>query len=223
MGGIRVEVHEPVSALSTMLLALFDGPKETKPHPIAVDAIAHVRPFLDHLSIAWLKEFAKTDDLVGLYGHAAQLAGPLSFTPRSRQIPAYLRGYEPQRMKELPARLAAFYGDAKLGAFRRARTPEYTLAETDVRDALGGAGIEPFLRDLYGPVKYALVVAPVPTHPRSGGGTWAASPWESFAFLHPPRVAAGSADLVTWSSDPERTRVLAQRELSRALFDDAAL
>ena len=221
MDGIRVEVHEPADVLSTMLLALAGGPREAKPHPITADALEHIRPFRTHPSIAWLKEFASTHDLVGLYGHAAQLAGPVSFAPRSRQVPAYLRGYEPQRMKELPAQLAAFYDDAKIGAFRRAHVAEYTLAEADVRDALDGAAIEAFLRDLYGPIKYALVVAPVPTHPRTGGGTGAASPWESFAFLRPPRVAAASADPVAWSSDPEGTQVLAQHELSHALFDDA--
>jgi hypothetical protein len=221
VGGIRVEVHEPADVLSTMLLALAGGPREAKPHPIAADALEHIRPFRNHPSIAWLREFASTHDLVGLYGHAAQLAGPVSFAPRSRQVPAYLRGYEPQRMKELPARLATFCDDAKIGAFRRAHVAEYTLAEADVRDALDGAAIDAFLRDLYGPVKYALVVAPVPTHPRSGGGTGAASPWESFAFLRPPRVAASSPDPVAWSSDPEGTQVLAQHELSHALFDDA--
>ncbi len=222
MGGIRVEVHESADVLSTMLLALAGGPREAKPHPITAAAIEHVRPFRNHASIAWLKGFASTQDLVGLFGHAAQLAGPVSFAPRSRQVPTYLRGYEPERMKELPARLAAFYEDAKVGAFRRAHVSEYTLAEADVRDALDGAAIESFLRDLYGPVKYALVVAPVPTHPRTGGGTGAANAWESFAFLRPPRVAASSSDPVAWSSDPEGTQVLAQHELSHALFDDAA-
>ncbi|HEV8594843.1 MAG TPA: hypothetical protein VGR51_04865 [Thermoplasmata archaeon] len=221
MGGLSVEIHEPVNVLSTMLLAISGGPKDAKLHPIAGAALAHVRPFLDHPSLAWLKEFYHAQALRELYGHAVQLSGPISFVPRIRLIPAYIAGYEPQRMKELPAKMAAFYDDAKLGTFRRAQNSEYTLAAADMKDALDGAGIETFLAELYGPTKYRLVAVPVPTNPFAGGGVGAASGWESSALLYPPKVDPASADPVSWSLDPQATQVLVQHELSHALFSDA--
>ena len=220
MGGIDVQIHEPANVLSTMLLAITGGPKDSKLHPIAEAALAHVRPFLAHPSLAWLKEFYKAEDLHELYGHAAQLSGPVSFTPRSLLVPAYLANYEPARMKELPAKMAAFYDDAKLGTFRRARNSEYTLAAADVKDTLDSARIESFLAELYGPTKYKFVAAPVPTNPFSGGAMDAMSGWESFAFLFPPRVNPKSEDPVAWSFDPEATQVLVQHELSHALAYD---
>jgi len=221
MGGINVEIHEPANVLSTMLLALTGGPKDAKVHPIATYALEHARPFRSHPSLAWLKEFYRPDGVHGLYGHAAQLAGPVSFAPRSSQLPAYVAAYEPARMKDLPARMAAFYQDAKVGTFRRARNAEYTLAAADVKDVLDGARIEDFLAELYGPVKYKLVAAPVPTHPISGGAVDARSAWESFAFLFPPKVASDSDDPVAWSYDPDATQVLVQHELSHAILADA--
>lgn len=221
MGGISVEIHEPVNVLSTMLLVITEGPKDAKLHPISAAALEAVRPFREHASLAWLREFYKPEALRELYGHAAQLSGPVSFTPRSMLIPADLARYEPQRMKELPARMAAFYGDAKLGTFRRAQNAGYTLAAADVKDAVDSAGIEAFLADLYGPTKYKLVAVPVPTNPFAGGSVGAASGWESFALLFPPAVDPTSADPVAWSLDPGATQILVQHELSHALFSDA--
>jgi len=221
VGGIRVEIHEPANVLSTMLLAIHGAPKGSKVHPIAASAFRHVRPFRDHPSLVWLREFYRPAGAENLYGHAAQLAGPVSFAPRSRTIPESLEAYEPSRMKELPARMAAFYEDAKLGTFRRAHTAPYTLAAADVKDAVVGARIESFLTDLYGPMKDALVVVPVPTHPRSGGGTSATTNSENFAFLAPPRVALGSGSPVAWGRNPQGTQVLVQHELSHALTSDA--
>ena len=221
MDGIRVEIHEPANVLSTMLLAVAGAPADAKPHPIAAYAADHVKPFRSHPSLAWMKEFYRPEGVHALYGHAAQLAGPVSFAPRSPQLPPYLASYEPARMKELPARMAAFYQDAKLGTFRRARNAEYTLAAADVKDVLDGARIEDFLAELYGPVKYKLVAAPVPTHPVSGGAVDARSAWESFAFVFPPKVASDSDDPVAWSYDPDATQVLVQHELSHAILADA--
>lgn len=221
VGGIRVEIHEPANVLSTMLLALGGLPKDSKPHPLAAAAFRHVRPFRDHPSLEWLREFYRPPDLANLYGHAAQLAGPVSFAPRSSAVPPPLDAYEPARMKELPARMAAFYEDAKLGTFRRAHTAPYTLAAADVKDAIKGARIESFLVDLYGLPRYALLVVPVPTHPRSGRGTSATTSWEDIAFLHPPRVALRSASPVAWGLDPRATQVLVQHELSHSLAREA--
>ncbi|HYS72214.1 MAG TPA: hypothetical protein VEM95_07305 [Thermoplasmata archaeon] len=220
MGGISVEIHEPANVLSTMLLTITGPPPDARLHPIAEYALEHTRPFRGHPSLTWLKEFYRQEDVHELYGHLAQLAGPLSFTPRSSQLPAHLASYEPARMKELPARMAAFYDGAKLGTFRRARNGEYTLAAADVKDALDGARIEDFLAELYGPVKYKLVVAPVPTHPVAGGAVDARSAWESFAFLFPPKVPPSSDDPVAWSYDPDATQVLVQHELSHAILAD---
>jgi len=222
VGGIEVQVHEPVNVLSTMLLALTGSAKDAKPHPIASAALEHVRPFADHASLAWLRGLYRPSDLARLYGHAAQLAGPVSFAPRTARPPAELASYEPERMKDLPAKMAAFYGDARLGTFRRSRTVDYTLAEAEVKDVVDGAGIERFLADLYGPIKYKLVVVPVPTHPSSGGGTGARNGWEAFALLHPPYVARGSDDPVSWSLDPEATQAVTLQELSHAMMLDAA-
>jgi len=183
MDGISVEIHEPANVLSTMLLAITGIPTDAKPHRITEYGLEHVKPFRDHASLAWLKEFYRRESVHELYGHAAQLAGPVSFAPRSPQLPSYLASYEPARMKDLPAKMAAFYEDAKLGTFRRARNAEYTLAAADVKDVLDGARIEDFLAELYGPVKYKLVAVPVPTHPASGGAVDARSAWESFAFV----------------------------------------
>lgn len=221
VGGIQVEIHEPVNVLSTMLLAITGAPTDAKLHLIGDGALEYTRPFADHASLTWLKEFYRPADLVDLYGHVAQLSGPVSFAPRSRLLPAYLGAYEAQRMKDLPAKMAAFYGDAKLGHFRRAYAAPYTLAAADVKDAVDGAGIEGFLADLYGPIARKLVVVPVPTHPLPGGGTGAMSGWEAFAFLHPPRVPRDSPDPVAWSLDPQGTQVLAQHELSHALQYEA--
>jgi len=221
MPGIRVEIHEPVNVLSTMLLALRGGPLRAKLHPIAARAREHVKPFVDHPSIAWLKELYQPGELTYLYGHVAQLSGPLTFVPQSLVLPASLRQYEVQRMKELPAKMSAFYRDAKLGTFRRQLNAEYTLAAADVKDALERNRIEEFLQQMYGPFPYQLVVVPVPTHPNAGSGTGAITVREDYAFLHPPRVAPDSEDPVSWSLDPERTQVLVQRELSRALLQDA--
>jgi len=220
MDGIKVEIHEPANVLSTMFLAIAGGPTDAKLHPIAAYALDHTRPFRNHASLAWLKEFYRPESIHELYGHAAQLAGPVSFVPRSSQLPAYLASYEPVRMKDLPTKMAAFYEDGKLGTFRRARNAEYTLAAADVKDVLDGARIEDFLAELYGPVKYKLVVVPVPTHPVPGGAADARSAWESFAFLFPPKVAPESDDPVAWSYDPDTTQVLAQHELSHAIFAD---
>lgn len=221
VGGISVEIHEPVNVLSTMLLAITGGPKEAKLHPIATAALEAVRPFREHASLAWLREFYRPEALRELYGHAIQLSGPISFTPRSMLIPADLAGYEPKRMKELPAKMAAYYEDAKLGTFRRAQNSPYTLAAADVKDAVDGAGIEAFLAELYGPTKYKLVAVPVPTNPFAGGSLGAASGWESFALLFPPALDGKSADPVSWSLDPQATQILVQHELSHALFSDA--
>lgn len=221
VGGISVEIHEPVNVLSTMLLAITGGPKDSNLHPIGEGALEYTRPFAKHASLAWLKEFYRPKDFLELYGHAAQLSGPVSFRPRSLLTPAYLSAYEPKRMKELPAKMASFYADAKLGHFRRAYNAQYTLAAADVGDAVHGARIEAFLEELYGPFKYKLVAVPVPTHPFTGGATAAMSGWESFAFLHPPKVPPGSEDPVAWSFDPQRTQVLVQHELSHALHNDA--
>lgn len=220
VGGISVEIHEPVNVLSTMLLAITGGPKDSKLHPIAAAALEHVRPFRDHPSLAWLKEFYRAENLHELYGHAAQLSGPMSFTPRSRLIPAYIAAFEPQRIKELPSRMAAFYDDAKLGTFRRARNSEYTLAAADVKDAIDTSRIDAFLADLYGPTKYNLIVVPVPTNPTFGGAMDAMSGWETFAFLFPPRITPDSPDPVSWSLDPQTTQVLVQHELSHAIVYD---
>ncbi len=221
MGGIEVEIHEPVNVLSSMLLGIAGGPQDAKLHPIAEAALEAVRPFRSHASLVWLKEFYKPEDLHELYGHAVQLAGPVSFVPRSLLTPAHLARYEPKRMKELPAKMEAFYGDAKLGTFRRARNAEYTLAAADVKDAVDGAGIEAFLIELYGPTPHRLVAVPVPTNPTAGGAVDAASGWESYALLFPPKVDAKSRDPVAWSFDPQATQVLVQHELSHALFADA--
>lgn len=221
MGGLRVEIHEPMNVLSTMLLTLTGGPKDTKLHPIAEHAIKHTRPFADHPSLEWLKGLYKPEELVDLYGHVAQLAGPVSFMPRSLLLPAYIAAYEPRRMKELPGKMAAFYADARLGTFRREHNAAYTLMAAEVKDAVGPARIGGFLARLYGPSRYTLVVAPVPTHPWSGGGVGAVTGWEDFAFLFPPRIPAGSADPVAWSLDPDATQVLALQELSHALLRDA--
>lgn len=221
MGGIAVEIHEPVNVLSTMLLAITGGPKDAKLHPLAEAALEHVRPFRKHTSLAWLEGFYRPEHVRELYGHAAQLSGPVSFVARSLLIPAYIARYEPARMKELPQRMAAFYEDAKLGPFRRARNAAYTLAAADAKDALDNARIESFLDDLYGPTKYKLIAVPVPTNPFSGGAIDAMSGWETFAFLFPPRVHAASADPVSWSFDPQATQVLAQHELSHAILFDA--
>src|SRR5437867_1030448 len=134
VGGISVEIHEPVNVLSTMLLAIAGPPPDAKLHPITEYAVEYTKPFRNHPSLGWLKEFYRPENVHELFGHAAQLAGPLSFTPRSSQLPPYLAAYEPAKMKELPAKMAAFYKDAKLGTFRRARNSEYTLAEADVKD-----------------------------------------------------------------------------------------
>ncbi len=222
MAGISVEVHEPVNVLSTMLLTLTGGPKDTKLHPIAVRALEHTKPFADHPSLGWLKEFYRPEDVLFVYGHVAQLSGPVSFVRRSSQLPEYVGEYGPARMKELPAKMAAFYEDAKLGTFRRAHVAEYTLAQADVKDALEGARIEEFLERLYGPIKFKMVVVPVPTHPWGGGGTGAMNAWEDFAFLHPPRLPLDSRDPVAWSFDPQRAQVLAQHELSHALHYEAS-
>src|SRR3990172_3554659 len=179
MTGIRVEIHEPVNVLSTMLLALRGPPLRATLHPIAAKAREHLKPFGDHPSIAWLKEFYRPDELTYLYGHVAQLSGPLTFVPQSLILPESLRQYEVQRMKELPAKMSAFYRDAKLGTFRRQLNAEYTLAAADVKDALERSRIEEFLLQMYGAFPYQLVV------------------------------------------DPERTQVLVQRELSRALLEEA--
>src|SRR6059036_3012374 len=101
MAGLRVEIHEPINVLSTMLLAI-GPPRNTKLHPIAAKALEYVKPFGGHPSLAWLKEFYRAQDLRFLYGHAAQLSGPLTFFPRSLSIPMYLASYEPSRMRELP-------------------------------------------------------------------------------------------------------------------------
>lgn len=221
MGGIAVEIHEPVNVLSTMILTLTGGPKGSKLHPIALAALEHTKPFRDHPSLAWLREFYRPTDFDYLYGHAAQFAGPVSFTPRSRLLPAYITSYEPARIKDLPGKMEAFYNDAKLGTFRRKFNAEYTYAAADVKDALEGARIEEFLRELYGPTRYKLVVVPVPTHPFTGGGTGAVTGWEDVAFLHPPAIAPTSTEPVSWSLNPEGTQVLAQHELSHGLHYDA--
>ena len=57
MGGISVEIHEPVNVLSTMLLALTGGAKDAKPHPIASAALAHVRTF--DQKRAWYEEMKR--------------------------------------------------------------------------------------------------------------------------------------------------------------------
>ena len=220
MGGISVEIHEPVNVLSTMLLAITGPPPDAKLHPITEYAVEYTKPFRNHPSLGWLKEFYRPENVHELFGHAAQLAGPVSFAPRSSQLPPYLAAYEPAKMKELPAKMAAFYKDAKLGTFRRARNSEYTLAEADVKDGLEGARIEDFLTELYGPVKYKLVVAPAPASPTVGGAVDARSAWESFAFLFPPKVAPDSDEPVAWSYDPDTTQVLVQHELSHALLAD---
>jgi hypothetical protein len=221
MAGIRVEIHEPVNVLSTMLLALKGGPVRARLHPIGARAREHVEPFVDHPSIAWLKEFYRPEELTHLYGHVAQLSGPLTFVPRSLILPEPIQRYEMQRMKELPGKMAAFYRDAKLGTFRRQLNAEYTLAAADVKDGLERSRIEEFLLQMYGAFPYELVVVPVPTHPNAGSGTGAITVREDYAFLHPPRVAPTSEDPVSWSLDPERTQVLVQRELSRALLQEA--
>ena len=221
MGGIEVEIHEPVNVLSTMLLAVTGGPKDAKLHPIAEGALEYVRPFLKHASLAWLGEFFRPPDVAPLYGRVALLSGPVSFVPRAAP-PARIESYEPARMKDLPARMAAFYKDAKLGHFRRSYAAPYTLAAADVADAVQGAGIESFLAELYGRIPYRLVVVPVPTHPFAGGGTWAVAGLDDLAFLHPPKVAAESRDPVAWSLDPQGTQVLALHELGHALFAGAA-
>jgi hypothetical protein len=221
MTGIRVEIHEPVNVLSTMLLALRGPPLRATLHPIAAKAREHLKPFGDHPSIAWLKEFYRPDELTYLYGHVAQLSGPLTFVPQSLILPESLQRYEMQRMKELPAKMSAFYRDAKLGTFRRQLNAEYTLAAADVKDALERSRIEEFLLQMYGAFPYQLVVVPVPTHPNAGSGTGAITVREDYAFLHPPRVPPDSDDPVSWSLDPERTQVLVQRELSRALLEEA--
>lgn len=218
---IEVQTHEPANVLSTMLLILTGAPRDAKLHPIAAHALEHTKPFVAHPSLGWLKAFYKPDDLSFLYGHVAQLAGPVSFAPRFRAVPDYVASYEPERMKELPAKMAAFYANAKLGAFRRKHVPAYTLAMADVQDALDGARIEEFLARVYGPIKHGLVVVPVPTDLRVGGGTGAMTEWEAFAFLHPPRIPVESADPIAWSLDPDRTQVLTQYELSLALLYEA--
>lgn len=221
MPGLRVEIHEPVNVLSTMLLTLTGSPRGAKLHPIAAKALEHTKPFADHPSLAWLKEFYRPGDLTYLYGHVAQLSGPVTFVPQSLLVPAPLRSYEAKRMKELPGKMSDFYRDAKLGTFRRAMNAEYTLAAADVKDALERSRIEEFLRQLYGTSAYQLVVVPVPTHPNAGGGTGANTEREDYAFLHPPRVAVDSEDPVAWSLDPERTQVLVQRDLAQALLQGA--
>jgi len=171
MPGIRVEVHEPVNVLSTMLLTLTRVPKGAKLHPIAAKAFDHTKPFADHPSLAWLKEFFRPGDPPYLYGHAAQLSGPITFMPRSLTVPPYVARYEPERMKDLSRYMSDFYRDAKLGTFRRQTNAEYTLAAADVKDALERGRIEEYLRQLYGKIPYDLVVVPVPTHPFAGGAT----------------------------------------------------
>ncbi len=223
MPGIRVEVHEPVNVLSTMLLTLTRVPKGAKLHPIAAKAFDHTKPFADHPSLAWLKEFFRPGDPPYLYGHAAQLSGPITFMPRSLTVPPYVARYEPERMKDLSRYMSDFYRDAKLGTFRRQTNAEYTLAAADVKDALERGRIEEYLRQLYGKIPYDLVVVPVPTHPFAGGATGAHAAREDYAFLHPPRVAIDSSDPVAWSVDSDRTQVLVQRELARALLRDAML
>jgi len=219
--GIRVEIHEPVNVLSTMLLTLKGGPIRAKLHPIAAKAREHTKPFVDHPAIAWLKEFYRPDELTYLYGHVAQLSGPLTFVPQSLILPASLRQYEVQRMKALPGKMSAFYRDAKLGTFRRQLNAEYTFAAADVKDALERSRIEEFLVQMFGTFPYQLVVVPVPTHPNAGSATGSITVREDYAFLHPPRVPPDSEDPVSWSLDPEQTQVLVQRELSRALLQDA--
>src|SRR2546422_4232747 len=205
MMGRRVEIHEPVNVLSTMLLAIA-RPRNTALHPIAIKALEYVKPFASHPSLAWLKEFYRAQDLRFLYGHVAQLSGPLTFVPQSLALPAYLAAYEPNRMRELPGKMTDFYRDTRFGTFRRQVNAEYTLAAADVKDALDSMRIEEFLGRLYGTIPYPLVVAPVPTHPFTGGATGALSGTEDYAFLHPPRVPLGSPDPVAWSLDPERTQ-----------------
>lgn len=221
MPGIRVEIHEPVNVLSTMLLTATGGPADAKLHPIAARAREHTKPFADHPSLAWLKAFYDSADLPHLYGHVAQLSGPLTFVPKSLSVPASLASYETERMKELPGKMTDFYRDAKLGTFRRQMNGEYTLAAADVKDALERSGIEEFLRRLYGTFRRQLVVVPVPTHPFTGGATGANAADVDYAFLHPPRIPLDSRDPVSWSLDPERTQVLAQQELSHVLMYDA--
>lgn len=219
MATLRVEVHEPANVLSTMLLAI-RRPRTTNLHPIATKALEYLKPFGGHPSLSWLREFYRMEDLRFLYGHIAALSGPLTFVPRFLNTPTHLASYQPERIRELPGRMADFYRDAKLGAFRRQVNAEYTLAAADVRDAVDGARIEEFLARLHGTIPYQLVVVPVPTQPSAGVATGALTPSESYAFLHPPRLP-NAADPVAWSLDPERTQVLAQRELSRGLFQEA--
>ncbi len=221
MGGIRVEIQEPVNVLSTMLLTLTGGPKDAKLHPIGEHALEHTKPFRNHPSLGWLRNVYRPTDLVELYGYVAQLSGPLSFTPRSLLLPAYIASYEPKRMKELPSRMASFYADAKLGMFRREHNAAYTLMAAEVKDAVENARIEEFLDRLYGPLDCGLVVVPVPTHPWSGGGVGASTGRDDIAFLFPPRIPPDSSDPVAWSLDPEATQVDVQHELSRALLQDA--
>lgn len=221
MPALRVEIHEPANVLSAMLLTI-NRPRNTKLHPTASKALEYLKAFATHPSLGWLKEFYRAQDIRFLYGHVAHLSGPLTFVPESLTVPTYLASYEPGRMKDLPSKMTDFYRDTKFGTFRRQVNVDYTLAEADVRDAIEGARLEEFLTRMYGKIRYQFLVVPVSTHPFTSGATGALTGSEDYAFLHPPRITLNSTDPVSWSLDPERTQILAYRELSRGPFDEAS-